>query len=134
MDASAGPSGNLTEMPTKVLTSKEFKSSLVDRYSQPLELLRCRVELESLLEARGVFHHADLVTELLEQLRLIFQKLGQISKEAGSSEGFDLSEQARTMCDEVLNGAQQLALTLPQAALDLTGKASPENSSTQYGL
>ena len=121
-------------MPTTVLTIEEFKSSLVDRYSQPLELLRSRVELESLLESKRVFHHAVDVTETLEQLRLIFQRLGQICKDAGSSEGFDLSEQARTMCDEVLNGAQQLALTLPQAALDPLGETSTENSSMQYGV
>ena len=105
-------------MSTPPLTIDEFKSSLVDRYLQPLEHPHSRVDLERLLEERGVFQNAAIFSEYVEQLRSIFARLNSMLSEHGIIAGSDLSAQALGMCDELLEYGQRLPLSLPQAVVE----------------
>ncbi len=100
------------------LTIAEFKTSLVDRYLQPLDHLPSRVHLERLLEKRGVFQNAVIFSEYVEQLRSIFARLNRMFSEHGIIAGSDLSAQALGMCNELLEYGQRLPLSLPQAIVD----------------
>lgn len=100
------------------LSIDAFKTALVNRYLQPLEHLQSRAELERLLEERDVFRFAAIFVELVEQVQLIVAELGRLTEENGIERGFDLSEQGKLVCSQLLEFGQRLPLSLPQAVVE----------------
>ena len=105
-------------MSTSPMAIDEFRNALIARYLQPLQHPRSRADLEKLLEDRGVFNNAATLTETVDQFRLICAKLNSLFREQEIVLGSDLSAQAIDMCDELVEYAQRLPLSLPQAVVE----------------
>ena len=61
---------------------------------------------------------------MMEQVQLIVAELGRFAIENGIAGGFDLSEQGKIVCAQLLEYGQRLPLSLPQAVVEESARKS----------